>query len=345
LTVGRRRAARSLGAILVTTALLAGTPACSGDDTAGDDAVGDERPPDTAPPAAGSGGRTDPPTSTSASPATTAAELADALCRGGAPVQIGVLTSPDLDELSGIEVVDRASPVLWAIEDSGNDAALFALDTTGAEIAELDVDGRNIDWEAIAEGRNGTLFIGDIGDNLRARDAVTVYVVTAPSDPASSAVPLTAATITVRYPDGPHDAEALFADPIDGDLYIVTKALDQRTLTFEPESIVYRFAAEPGTEVVAEEVARLRLGDLQLATGADIAADGGTIALRTYASVYVWSRDPGEPVANALTRQPCVLPGPPDRIGEAIAFMPDGSLVTTSEGAEAPVWRVSPGGG
>jgi hypothetical protein len=337
-----RREARTLRRLLSAGAFLFGVLSCSDDGTLDRTAPVDTTTTTTTAPTSLSGPASGDTTRPTTAPTSATTSLADALCRAGAPEQIGALAPPDLDELSGHVAVGGAAPVLWAVEDSGNDAALFALDATGAEIAKLDVDGRNIDWESIAAAPDGTLYVGDIGDNLRVRDAVTIYVVAAPDDPASAALPLAAATITVRYPDGPHDAEALFADPIDGHLYVVTKALDQTTLTFEPDSIVYRFAAEPGTEVAAEEVARLRLGATQLVTAADVAVDGSTIALRTYGSILVWARDASEPVASALARDPCVLPGPADRIGESIAFLADGSLVTTSEGVAAPLWRLAP---
>jgi hypothetical protein len=279
--------------------------------------------------------------STSAPPPTTS-PLAAALCDAGDAEQIGVVGSSRLDELSGLETADVSPGVLWAIEDSGNDPALFALDPNGAELAELPVQAENVDWEALDATPDGTLHIGDVGDNLRTRSAVTIYSVDAPSDPRAADGPLAAIATTVRYPDEPHDVEALFTDPLTGDLFLVTKALDQRTLTFERDSIVYRIPSPAGGEVSAEEVGRLQVGTLEMVTGADMATDGSTIALRTYASILFWERDPAESVADALKREPCTLDGPPDRIGESIAIDTDGSVLTSSEGAAAPIWRISP---
>jgi hypothetical protein len=312
----------------------------------GDDAIAREGPADVAStnPGASSGSAVPTTTTPAATPPTTTATvpLADALCSAGDPVQLGALGAADLDELSGLAVSPRTPGVLWAVEDSGNDAAVFALDATGAEVARLDVDARNIDWEDVSSGADGALYVGDIGDNLRVRDAVTVYVVETPDDPAAAPVPLRASAVTVRYPDGPHDAEALFADPVDGSLYVVTKALDQRTTTLERESIVFRIDPDAGEDVDAQEVARLQLGALQLVTAADLSSDGTTIALRTYTSILLWSRRPGESVADAFAREPCVRPGPPDRIGESLAFLADGSLVTSSEGSGAPLYGIRP---
>ena len=72
----------------------------------------------------------------------------------------------------------------------------------------------HVDWEDIAI-RGRTLYIGDIGDNLAQRPEIAVYRM-----PETSTV---AEKITLRYPDGPHDAEALLVDPRDGTIVIVTK--------------------------------------------------------------------------------------------------------------------------
>ena len=68
-----------------------------------------------------------------------------------------------------------------------------------------------VDWEDIAiDGK--TIYIGDIGDNAAVRPSIVVYRVT---EPALTAKSVNATTFTLRYPDGPHDAEALMVDPLE----------------------------------------------------------------------------------------------------------------------------------
>ena len=88
------------------------------------------------------------------------------------------------------------------------------------------------DWEDIAWDRGATdpprpahLYLGDIGDNGRNRPEIT----DPPRRRARPGSARSARAVTgdlalhLRYPDGPHDAEALMVDPDSGDLVIVTK--------------------------------------------------------------------------------------------------------------------------
>src|SRR6185503_18125740 len=87
------------------------------------------------------------------------------------------------------------------------------------------------DWEDIAlaacPGRPGDcLFIADTGDNSERRKAPKLFVIPEPS-PSSRARRDTLSTepahgVLLRYPDGPHDVEALAVSP-KGDAFLVTK--------------------------------------------------------------------------------------------------------------------------
>ena len=81
----------------------------------------------------------------------------------------GTFAHPLLDESSGVAASRRQPGVLWTMNDSGNDAWIFATDTMGRDHGALAVaDARNRDWEAIALGPCGTqecLYIADTGDN------------------------------------------------------------------------------------------------------------------------------------------------------------------------------------
>jgi hypothetical protein len=68
-----------------------------------------------------------------------------------------------------------------------------------------------------------------------------------------------------------------------------------------------------------------------LVTGAASSADGTVLALRTYTDAYLYSAPDGDIVAG-LQRNPVRVPLPNERQGEAIAFEPDGTLLSGSEG-------------
>ena len=82
----------------------------------------------------------------------------------------------------------------------------------------------HVDWEDIAI-RGRTLYVGDIGDNLAQRPDIAVYRFAEPAPGATAR----ATRIVLRYPDGPHDAEALLVDPRNGTLVIVTKDFGGRS--------------------------------------------------------------------------------------------------------------------
>jgi hypothetical protein len=267
--------------------------------------------------------------------------------------------SPELTEVSGLAVSRENPGVIWAHNDSGDDPRIFAMTLEGAHLAAFTLEGAfAFDWEdiAIAPGHTGDyLYVGDIGDNNSRRDDVVVYRFREPAvDPAA---PVDGAvvdfdTIVLRYPDGPRDAESLLADPATGDLLIITKVL------LSPAAGVYRAPAPALTEgpVTLERVAGIPLasyrsaspppddaplivrGGAHLATAADVTRDGRVVAVRTYATVWMWERGEGTPLWEAFASEPCEAPSVLEPQGEAIAFAPDGrTFYTVSEGLHQPV--------
>ena len=237
----------------------------------------------------------------------------------------GTVADPALDEISGVVVGHRMDGVLWVEEDSGNEAAVYALEPTGEVVAEVAVDGAtNEDWEDLAWAK-GRLWVGDIGDNDRERSEVQVYSFREPADRGVTSVDAT--ILRLRYEDGPHDAEAMFVDPRDEHLYLIVKQLT------EPESAVY---AVPLREVRPGEVGVLRLVarvPLSIVTAADLGPAG--IAVRNYLTtlVFPWSDD--RTVVSTLEGMSC-----PVSLGssEAIAQTRDGgALYSISEGVGPPI--------
>ena len=83
---------------------------------------------------------------------------------------VGQLATAALCEASGIVKSRKYEGLYWTHNDSGNPATLFAIREDGSVVARVPVSGaRNSDWEDLALDEAGTLFIGDIGDNLHRR--------------------------------------------------------------------------------------------------------------------------------------------------------------------------------
>lgn len=196
----------------------------------------------------------------------------------------GTLTRlPGLSEASGLALSRRVPDRLYSHNDSGQ-PTLFALDTRGAVTARVQITGAKVqDWEAVAVGPcsgGSCLYVADIGDNDAKRRSVTVYRIPEPAAGDTSAA--AAEAITLAYPDGAHDAEALLVTQ-DGAVFIVTKG--------ETGSIgVYKAPsnAKSGATAKLERVGApmgKAAGQEQRITDAAISPDGQWVALRSRSSI------------------------------------------------------------
>jgi hypothetical protein len=259
------------------------------------------------------------------------------LCTGLRVQVTGQVRAAVATELSGI-VYSRSQPgVLWTHNDSGDRPRLLAIAPDGKLLADLAVAGaESIDWEDIAAAR-GSLLVGDIGDNGTERPSVAVYRVNEPRLGGGSAPSATRATrFDLRYPDGPHNAEALLRDPTGGTIVIVEKRAAGRAGVY----VADRVAA--GATTMLRRAGRIAVGEV---TGGDVSADGRTIALRTYDRVLVWTREPGESIPRALQRRPCAAREGllSEGQGEALALRGDGrAFLTVPEGPRPAIRTYTP---
>lgn len=268
------------------------------------------------------------------------------------PVKVSGVDHGDIVEASGIVASRRNPGVMWTHNDSGDSARLFAFDIDkGKHLGVYGLGGVTAyDFEDLATGpgpKAGAhyLYVGDIGDNGKVRTSVQVHVVAEPAV-STTRTPKTVelsgvVTLSLRYPDGAHDAETLLVDPINGDLYVVVKSLDG-------VSPVYRSAAphdQNGTRTLIR-VALLTFGKGNLAnakftmtTAGDVSADGSEVLIRTYYDVFLWRRPAGQLLFLALAGKPCALPVAVEPQGEAVAFdAKTHSYYTLSENKYPPLF-------
>ncbi|MEK0612434.1 PE family protein, partial [Mycobacterium ulcerans] len=254
----------------------------------------------------------------------------------------GPITNASLDEISGIESGVANPNIYWVHNDSGDTARVFAIDAkSGATLGTYTLSGAKAsDWEDIAIGPGPVpgqsyLYLGDIGDNGLSRSAIAVYRVPEPIVTGTAANPVTTTltgvdTLNLKYPDGPHNAEALMVDPRTGRMLIIDK-----TSSGNPAIYSAPTGLASGSTTTLQDVGTLALpsGSSYLVTGADVSPDGTQLAVRTYGHVYLWNRDPSQDIWMALAQPAVAGPTPDESQGEAIAFHPDGnSYVTVSEG-------------
>ena len=114
----------------------------------------------------------------------------------------------------------------------------------GADLGTFEIPGTfALDWEDMAigpaaDGTGSYIYVADIGDNLGIRGGVVNLWRVEDVDPSTlEPVLRDAVPVSLRMPGGPYDAEAIFIDPIDPSVYLITKARD--------EALVFRGPLEP----------------------------------------------------------------------------------------------------
>ena len=295
-------------------------------------------------------------------PEQTLSERAEALCDAPAtPLATVTVQVPAAAEISGLAAGRANGGVLWAHNDSGDVARVLAFTTGGEPRGEIRTGGAEaVDWEDMAIGPGQEpdtdyLYLGDIGDNAAQRPDIVVYRLPEPMlSGETTTVAAASQTIALRYPDAPHDAETLLVDPFTGELIIITKEIVGGNAGVYVAS-ADMLEAGGGTMERAGEITKQTLttardlpesapvlarGVGYVPTGGDISADGRLIAIRTYASVWIWARHGDASVAETLISTPCEAPSAFEQQGEAIAFAADGdAYYTISEGAEPQLHR------
>lgn len=179
-------------------------------------------------------------------------------------------------------LIQADSGTLYTLSDGGNPAVLYKISYTGELVDSLVLPLPNRDWESLASDTAGNLYIGDFGNNLNQRTNLAVYKVS----PA-----LRIDTILFHYPEQTafpatkqerfYDCEAMVWDR--QQLHLFTKSRSDKFSRY------YTIPDSAG-KFSARLQAKLPLKGL--VTGADISADGETLALLTYGKIYFldWQR-------------------------------------------------------
>lgn len=232
------------------------------------------------------------------------------------------LKRKQLHEISGIAASMLNKNVLYLNQDSGHPNWIYLTNTTGQDLGKLIInDSYNRDWEDIAVGpgplpNHNYIYVADIGDNNAWFCKKRIYRFPEP-DLTNAVFPIKktiihAETITLQYPDKPHNAEAILLDPLTRDLYIATKEDDKCNI------YVATFPQSTSHKVVLEPVITL---PFHLVTGGNISFNGHEIMLRNEDCYWYWKRAQGESISASLSRPPQqITPITREPQGEAICF-------------------------
>jgi len=256
-----------------------------------------------------------------------------------------VLRAPRLVESSGIAPSAQARGVFWTHNDSGDEPRLYATDSAGDDLGSVLVAGAtNVDWEDLGSGPcpdhpGWCLYPADIGDNGHNRDRIVVYRLAEPEPPTGKAdtlrqAPIESAT-ALRYPDHPHDAEAIAVEP-SGRILIITKELLKPALVFRVP--LRRAEQRPGEVDTLELVGPLDLVPsltwLRMVTGAAVSPDGAVLVVRTYSTLHFF-RLRGDSVPSPISPTTGLTIPVVEPQGEGVAFIGPDRLALTTERRDA----------
>ncbi len=257
----------------------------------------------------------------------------------GTRVDMGIIESNEIVEVSGIAASSKNPGVLWTHNDSGGKSRVFAFDSHGRHLGNFFLAGaQNRDWEDIAIGPGPIageqyIYIGNIGDNSVRYDEKYIYRIIEPLVSIGQApidtVLYDVDRLVFQYPDGNRNAETLMIDPLNLDIYIVSKELNTKVYR---AAWPYTFYAAPTLHVDTLEVVTSL--PFSTAVGGDISPDGKEILIKKSNVMYYWYKNDDQTIGEALGGNPKVVPYFKEPQGEAVCWASDLSgYYTISEGS------------
>lgn len=300
-----------------------------------------------------------PPTSTTTMTTTTTpyALPARPLCESawaGVPEVRGQLRDERLIEVSGVVASPTTADLLWVHNDSGDDAALYAMGTDGRARGRISLPFAVADLEDIAVAscpdRTGPcLYLGDTGNNTGDRADTAVFIVREPvpgddgaftADATATLVARVEANAAAGLPAG-LDVEAIVVLP-DASALLLFEKVDgpsarvfARRAPFDDDGGAFVVVGSIGTESPSIEFGRM-------VTGADLHPSGRALIVRTYTGLFEHRVDDaaawlslGDVQLTTVTFGPFSEPQ-----GEAVAFDVGGHILTISEARDRPAGEV-----
>jgi hypothetical protein len=232
------------------------------------------------------------------------------------------------NESSGLARVANKN-TYWTHNDSGGSNELYEINSSGEVIGTRVIpNSKNIDWEDLAQAPDGTLFIGDIGNNGNRRRDLTIYRY----HPDSAQVH----QIRFGYADQREfppptdqlnfDCEAFFY--LNDALYLFSKnrsESNKHVKLYKLPALAGDFIATPQDSIVIPEQV----------TSADVSPDGKTFALLTYGKIFLFSITGGE--VNFSQPKACIPFA--KKQTEAILFLTNTDLMVTNE--QKQIFRIT----
>lgn len=232
------------------------------------------------------------------------------------------LNDKAIRESSGLARSTYKRQLIWTHNDSGGSARVYAIRGNGTTRGVIKLRGASSrDWEDISSGPRHKLWVGDIGDNARRRDTISVYRFKEPKVASSRSVKST--RFDFKYPDGKHDAEGLMVRPGTGRVFVISKS--------RSGGHIYRAPKRLSTKSVNRLT---KLGPVPVSiTAASFAPGGHRFVVSNHNWAYIYN--------GIGDRKPRAIRKPDTRQGESMdVTRGGGALFIGSEGLRSPVYRL-----
>ncbi|TWT76684.1 hypothetical protein CA13_71810 [Planctomycetes bacterium CA13] len=251
------------------------------------------------------------------------------------------LNEPAVSESSGLASSRRVPGYFWTHNDSGDTARVFAFDCDAKRVGVCKLKSAPaVDWEDMAafchNGQN-RLLLADCGDNLHKRASISLLIVDEP-DPTTDTATDQFGAMTVTYPDGPRDCEAVAVDSSRGQVLLLTKSALPICRVY---SIPLSTFERPLPFSHAIEASYVGAIAMPMVTGADFDSATGDLWVVNYWNGFcVRCKDREMRIADQIRTVPAPVKIPRWRQVEAVAVDDNGRAWVTSEGAPMPFGSV-----
>jgi hypothetical protein len=273
--------------------------------------------------------------------------------------KMGNITDKKINEISGIAHSWLRDEQLWIINDSDNEASIYAINYAGDLLAEVRISGaENRDWEDLTSFRLGDtsyLLIADVGDNDEFREYCYLHIVKEPVlEEIKAPVILNQdiiKTIKFYYEDGARDCEAVAVDLKNKEIILISKydfpsRVYVLPLELEKDNVVYT------AELIGlvTNIPKPTLEEINMSfynsfnacpTSMDISEDASAAIVLTYKNAYYYKRGKNETWNQAFAYEPKLVTMPKLKQAESICFAAKSQdLFVTSEKLPAPLLHI-----
>ncbi len=276
--------------------------------------------------------------------------------RVGAAENAGALADPALVETSGLATSWLNPGVLWAHNDSGDSARVFAVGEDGAARGRFALDGvdavdiEDIDVALCPDAPDVCVWLADTGDNAHARSDAHLVVFAEPfvddvgADPLAAVTVDGARTIPFSYEGGPVDVEGVAVSADGTRVFLLEKVDAARARVFALQAPFVDDGSMTARVVTTLNAPGLPIQFGRMITAADLHTTGTRLLVRVYTGIFEYRftgpRDVGADIEDAVaglgsTTATQLVFGPlSERQGEALAYDASGrGLFSVSEDA------------